>query len=248
MEIKVSKSTVQAIQPLRVLFLHEANFQFISNSYHARGWTDVYTFTYDNAVVGYGGICGNEDRKERNCVFEFYIIPTYRNRAALFFSELLKITKATIIVCQSNDVLLIQMLYTFAKNIYTETILFKDHFVSSLTCENVLFKKRAEADIIFEHKAEPDGDYVLDINGEVVATGGFLTHYNIPYGDLYMEVAEQHRKKGYGSYLIQELKRLCYTNGFVPAARCDLSNAASKATLLKAGFTICGYKLRGEVK
>ena len=30
-----------------------------------------------------------------------------------------------------------------------------------------------------------------------------------PYGDLFMEVDEPHRRRGYGGYLIQELKRAC---------------------------------------
>ena len=59
-------------------------------------------------------------------------------------------------------------------------------------------------------------------DGAIVATGGIATHYNPPYGDLFMEVDEPHRRRGYGSYLIQELKRACYEMGRVPAARCNV--------------------------
>lgn len=103
-------------------------------------------------------------------------------------------------------------------------------------------------DTIFEHKAEPVGDYVLELNGEVVATGGFLLHYNMPFADLYMEVREDCRKKGFGSFLIQEIKKQCYLAARVPAARTGIENVASKATLLKAGLKISGHMLLGEIK
>jgi GNAT superfamily N-acetyltransferase len=62
-----------------------------------------------------------------------------------------------------------------------------------------------------------------------------------------MEVREEYRGKGLGSFLIQEVKRECYLAGRVPAARCNMENVASKATLLKAGLAIAGYMLMGDV-
>ena len=88
---------------------------------------------------------------------------------------------------------------------------------------------------------------IEDGGGRVVATGGFLCHYNPPYGDLYMEVAEHARRQGYGSYLIQELKRVCYEAGRLPSARCSPENEASRRTLERAGLLSCGRLLVGEV-
>ena len=107
---------------------------------------------------------------------------------------------------------------------------------------------RNDDDIIFEHFSEPEGDYVAALNNEVIATGGFLLHYNKPFADLYMEVHKDHRRKGVGSFLIQELKRACYRAGRVPAARCNIDNIASKATLIKAGLGVAGFMLLGKVK
>jgi GNAT superfamily N-acetyltransferase len=80
-----------------------------------------------------------------------------------------------------------------------------------------------------------------------VATGGFLTHSNPPYGDVYMAVAESHRRRGYGSYLVQELKRVCYEAGRRPAARCNAANVASRKTLEKAGMLPCGRMVMGRI-
>ena len=103
----------------------------------------------------------------------------------------------------------------------------------------------ADKERIFEHKVEPVGEWLLEVDGGIVATGGIATHYNPPYGDLFMEVDEPHRRRGYGSYLIQELKRVAYEMGKVPAARCNVANAASRATLQKAGLLPCARLLGG---
>jgi RimJ/RimL family protein N-acetyltransferase len=50
-----------------------------------------------------------------------------------------------------------------------------------------------------------------------------------------------------GPALIQEVKRACDLAGRVPAARCDVMNAASRATLLRAGMRICGQMLKARV-
>jgi GNAT superfamily N-acetyltransferase len=48
-----------------------------------------------------------------------------------------------------------------------------------------------------------------------------------------MEVAESARRQGFGSYLVQELKRVCYQAVRKPGAACDPTNVASRLTLQK---------------
>ena len=57
-------------------------------------------------------------------------------------------------------------------------------------------------------KLDEGAQWVLEIEGTVIATGGLLYHYNRPYGDIYMAVAEAHRRRGLGAYLVQELTRV----------------------------------------
>ncbi|PWU02947.1 MAG: N-acetyltransferase [Bacteroidetes bacterium] len=247
MKFKVKKSDLNQVQALRLLFLHEANLQFIRNAFHERKWSDLYAFEMDGVRVGYGGISGSE-RSNRDTIFEFYVLPTYRKYSREFFAELIKKSAAKYIECQTNDKLLHNMLLEFATKIETQAILFSDHRTTDLKPENVEVRLRTATDKIFEHKVEPEGDYVILENDEIVATGGFLTHYNFPYADLYMEVKEDHRRKGYGSYIIQEVKKYCYLAGRVPAARCNVDNIGSRSTLLKAGMMICGYKVSALIK
>lgn len=94
----------------------------------------------------------------------------------------------------------------------------------------------------------PEGDYVLEKEGKIAASGGFLLHYNFPFADLYMEVKEEFRGNGFGSFIVQEVKKECYLSGRVPAARCNIDNYASRGALLKAGMKQAGFMLLGIVK
>ncbi len=247
MKFKAHKTELKTILPLRHLFLQETNFQIRYNACHERGWTDSYLLTSDEVEIGYGSINGQEIA-DRDTVFEFYLIPPFRKYSSLVLPELIAASGAIFIECQSNDLLLTSMLYEFAQNINSDVVLFEDHAVTEHTIPAVIFRRRKENDSIFEHQVEPVGEYVLEQEGEVVATGSYFLHYNMPFADLYMEVKENFRRRGFGSFILQELKKACYLAGRVPAARCNIRNKASRAALLKAGLKICGLMLKGDIK
>jgi hypothetical protein len=55
-----------------------------------------------------------------------------------------------------------------------------------------------------------------------------------------MSIAEPFRRRGLGAILVQELKRVCYEMGSVPAGQCNVENAASQLTL--AASRVCGVR------
>lgn len=139
------------------------------------------------------------------------------------------------------------MLHTFAHDLVSESILYHDKLPTHWAPPGAAFRLATEADQLelAPHQLRSHG--VVEVNRTVAAKGGILFHYNRPYGDVYMEVAEPYRKQGLGAYLVQELKRVCYEQGSIPAARCGLKNIASRKTLQKAGFVPCGHILVGSV-
>jgi hypothetical protein len=209
-EIKVFKTELKEIQSLRTLFLRENNFQIRYNACHERNWSDSYLLFSDGVKIGYGSVKGKEKLGDRDAIFEFFIIPPFRKMSGIIFSELVRSSEVIFIECQSNDFLLSSMLYEFSQNIHSDVILFEDDKVTEYTMPEVIFRRCREDDNIFEHKGEPAGDYVLEKNGEVVATGGFMLHYNMPFADLYMEVKENYRRIGLGSFLIQIKKGMLF--------------------------------------
>jgi GNAT superfamily N-acetyltransferase len=241
------KVELNEIQVLRAQFLQEANFQIRYDACHERGWTDSYLLKVDDLRVGYGSIKG-EERQDRDTVFEYFVVRPFRKRASELFQQLLTLCGARHIECQSNDLLLSSMLFEFSQRIRAEVALFEDHATTEYALPDGLVRTRLSTDQIFEHRTEPIGDYLVERGGEVVATGGFLLHYNKPFADLYMEVREDCRRRGIGTFLVQKLKKQCYLAGRVPAARCGIQNSASRATLVKAGLRVCGFMLMGDVE
>lgn len=247
MNFTVIKTELADILSFRNLYLQENNFQIRYNACHERGWTDSYLLKMSNLPIGYGSVKGQEI-SDRDSIFEFYITPPYRKMASRIFPELIYKSKAILIECQSNDLLLSTMLYEFAENIHSDVILFKEDVITTYQIPGATFRPRRAGDTMQGLRPEELGHYVLEIGGVIVATGGFLLHYNMPFADLYMEVRADYQGRGFGSYILQEIKKECYRAGRVPAARCNIINKASKATLLKAGFKVAGYMLRGSIK
>jgi len=126
MALQVTKASLKEISHLRNLFLCESNFQIRYNAYHERGWTDSYIVSYQNESIGYGAVKGQANANDRDTIFEFYIIPSFRNLSSLVFLELLQSSKAIYIECQSNDLLLTSLLYNYGKDIQSNVVLFKE--------------------------------------------------------------------------------------------------------------------------
>jgi RimJ/RimL family protein N-acetyltransferase len=242
MEISIIKSGLAQIQFLRDVFLFENNFQFVHNKCHLYGWADNYVFTIDSTTVGYGAVWGKDRREDRDTIFEFYTIKSFRKYSNQVFEKFIAVSGATFIECQSNDALLFSLLCEYAGNINAEAVLFEDSFQTNFLNPGLSFEKSA---IVSDHP--DDRPYILKLQEEIVATGGLMLNYNKPYADLYYDVKENHRNKGFGCFILQQLKKEAYNMQRVPVARCNIQNKISKAALLKAGFKSCGFIVAGEI-
>jgi GNAT superfamily N-acetyltransferase len=246
-----AKTELNEILPLRALFLQEFNRQFINNAFHERAWAGSYLLTIDGATVGYGSIQGHgplwREIKDWDTIFEFYVIPPFRKYSSVLFRQLIDSSGAKYIECQSNDLPLSAMLYEFSASVSSETVLFEDHVVTDHVIPGAVVRRGGNENWTWK-PTEAIGEYVLELGGEVVATAGFLLHYNKPFADLWMEVREDHRGQGLGSYALQEVKKECYLAGRVPAARCNMKNPASRATLIRAGMRVCGFLMIGNLE
>jgi GNAT superfamily N-acetyltransferase len=246
MKIQVHRAEYADVEAMRELYRQELNCQIVHDSFLARGLADPFLIQVNGRVGGYGAVSNKHDKGR---AMEFYTFPEVRGIALPMFREFLITSQATHIEAQTNAPLMLLMLFDCATNIAPEKVLFHDAFTTHLVCPNGVFRKSTAEDSasVFSPQYEPIGDWVIEAEGRIVATGGFLCHYNPPYGDIYMEVVQPARRQGFGSYLIQELKRICYEAGKKPAARCDTTNLASRRTLERAGLLPCGHLLAGAV-
>jgi GNAT superfamily N-acetyltransferase len=249
MELAAKLTALEEIRSWRDLYRQEMNCQIIHDSIHSRpGWTLEYLLSAGGIPVGYGSVAVAGPWKDNPAIYEFYVLPYYRSRLFDFFSVLLAAAGAKRIETQSNDSILTAMLHAFACDAASESILFHDKLTTALAPTAASFRRALASDDpeIPEDQLLTRG--VVEVDGIVAAKGGILFHYNRPYGDIYMEVAEAYRRRGLGSYLVQELKRVCYEQGNIPSARCNPANIASRKTLQKAGFVPCGHILTGSVR
>ncbi len=248
MELSAKLASVEDVAPWRDLYRHEMNCQIIHDSIHRRpGWSLEYVLSANGAPVGYGSVAIGGPWKDEPAIYEFYVLPHARSRSFDIFSALLEACRANKIETQSNDSLLTVMLQTFAQNIVSESILFHDKLTTALAPAGASFRSATSADGLDITTDQLRSHGVVEVGGTIAAKGGILFHYNRPYGDIYMEVAETFRRRCFGSYLVQELKRVCYELVCVPSARCNPGNIASRKTLQKAGFAPCGHIVTGSI-
>ncbi len=193
--------------------------------------------------------CSCRPWKEKPTLIEFYVLPEHRQHAFNLFEAFLEASDARFFEAQTNDALLTVLVHTYGRNIVSESIVFEDGATTTHPANGAMLRRVTPAEEIMdaiEHRAG-GGEWLLEMAGQAAAKGGILFHYNRPYGNIYMDVAEPFRRRGFGAYLVQELKRECRRLGAVPCARCNPSNIPSRRTLLSAGFLPCAHILSGSI-
>ena len=239
-----------AIVPLRERYRQDMNCQIVHDSIHRRaGWTTTYGLHLSGATAGFGSVAIGGPWTDKPTIFEFYVLPEHGGRAFDLFEALLDASGARLMEIQSNDVLLAVMLHAFARDISSEKIVFRDGFTTSLSPNGTILLQMTSGDETRAAIAQRQGgtEWQLQLDGEVVGTGGVLFHYNPPYCDIYMDVPEPFRRRGFGAYLVQELKRVAYDLGSIPGARCSPDNIPSRKTLQKAGLVPYAHILTGRI-
>ena len=241
--------TNEAILPLRTRFRQEMNCQIVHDSLHTRrGWTSSYLLRLDGDA-GFGSIAVAGPWTNKPTIFEFYVLPEYRGRAFDLFETFLDASAARHMEVQSNETVLAVMLHAYARDIWSEKIVFADRLTTALPANGASLQQVTSDEEIHLSIAERAGqaEWQLQVDGQSAGNGAILFHYNRPYCDLAMEIAEPYRRRGLGSYLVQELKRAAYQLGSLPCARCSPDNVASRKTLQRAGLVPFAHILNGTI-
>jgi GNAT superfamily N-acetyltransferase len=247
-----TESSLADVLAWRDLYRQEMDCQIIHDSIHFRpGWTREYLLRVGQTPVGYGSVAVGGPWRDKPAIYEFHVAPPVRGRMFELFEAFIAASSAVAIETQSNDPTLGVLIHVYAGNVSSESILFHDRITTHQPPpEGAVFRPATAEDAasIIERKLDAIAQWVVELEGQIVATGGVLSHYNRPYGDIFMSVAESHRRRGLGSYIVQELKRICYERGDVPAARCGINNLPSRRALQKAGLVPCGHILVGRIE
>ena len=248
MVITAEPCELESILALRDMYRLEMSCQIIHDSIHSRaGWTQEYSLRVDGKQVGYGSVAIAGPWTEIPALYEFFVAGPYRLRIFELFEAFRDACGATRMEIQSNDIQTAVMCHTYGQNVLADSVLFRDEVTTNFVPAGATFRTATEEDGLDISAKQILWHGVVEVEGHTAATGGILFHYNRPYGDIYMEVREEFRRRGVGAFIVQELKRVCYEGGFKPGARCRPTNVASQRTLQRAGFVPYGHILVGDL-
>lgn len=251
MDISTVLASGQDVLPLRVRYRAEANCQITKDSIHTRpGWTRSYLLHIGGHIAGFGSVAVAGPWTDKPTVIEFYVLPEWRGRAFDLFEAFVAASGPSFFEVQTSDSLLTAMLFTYGCEFVSESIVFRDELTTSLPSQGATLKRvtsEKESGLCFKAR-QGSSEWQIELEAKVVGTGGLTFHYNYPYCDVYMEIVETSRRRGLGAYFVQELKRIAYEMGGIPAARCNPKNAASRKTLQKAGLVPFAHIVDGKIK
>ena len=236
--VDVRSVNLEDVADLREAYRAEADGQIVHYSILARKLGQPYLVVCDGDPAAYGGVW-TEHFPGR--VMEFWAHRRFRDARRELFAHFVQRSGATEIEAQTNMPGMLELLCAAGTGSTEEKILFRDGGPSAVTCAGAIFRRRRTGE------EGPEGEWVVELEGKVAGGGGILTHYNPPYADLYMAVVPESRRRGVGSYLVQELRRVCRERGLTPAARCNPDNLASWRALERGHMVECGRLLAARL-
>ncbi|MBY9007701.1 MAG: GNAT family N-acetyltransferase [Candidatus Lokiarchaeota archaeon] len=189
-----------------------------------------------------------------NIILEFFLIDEYIPICEDIFKIILKKLIISKAYCKSFDHLFLKCCITYHKSIKLYGVLFRDMINRAIKLPHPDLRSRlgeiqdfSEISLFKEGVFENDGElrkylyskklFVFLIHNEITGYGIFSrTIKNRPDFDIGMAVHPKFRKKGYGSYIINNIKNFCLKNNWRPTCGCIIDNIGSRRTLEKAGF------------
>ena len=224
-------TTLAEIAPLRDAYRSSATYQIVRDSILPRGLATPWLLSLGDEPIGYAGVWL---KHYPGRILELVLHPEAHAHARRLVEALSAAANATEIEYQSNAGDSEAILRPLCNEWSTEKLLFADGPDAGPTRDDLLLRPRRD------ETEWPHGDWVALQGERVLGGGGFLTHYNPPFADIYMEVVPEARGEGVGRFLVGELRRVCREAGYVPAARCDPDNVGSARALLGGGMVECG--------
>src|ERR1700752_3908508 len=153
----ISAVALDRVHPLRELYRKEMDAQIVHDSWHARGFTDLYGFGYGGELIGYAAV-GGATLEPRHTVKELFLLPEWRSLEIELFDRVVGLSGARTIEAQTNDRLLLRMFFDRASHWHVTHVLFADARTTDHPApEGVVLRQMTDADraTVFTHTYEP---------------------------------------------------------------------------------------------
>jgi GNAT superfamily N-acetyltransferase len=262
--VEIEPATLDEVADLRLLYAREFGDIIRYEREIRQGRTRIYGVRSAGTLIGYGILHG--EGEDRSTVVEFFLLPHYRRHTVPVFDRFTAATEATGVQARSNDRDLLLLLYERTREIVPGAYYFRDaesthHPIPGVRCRSIepddldtltpiLTSSAGWPFELADRQAviawmETNECRLLEDEEGIAGIGAILHGYNPPFANIGMVVMKRARGRGYGTYLVEELKREAHAMGKIPRADCAPWNATSRATLLRAGFLVSGRVLRG---
>jgi len=266
MHVEIEPVTVDQVADLRLLYARELDDMIRYEREIQQGRTRIYGLRNCGALIGYGILHG--EGEDRSTVVEFFLLPQYRRHTVPVFDRFTTATEATGVQARTNDADLVLLLHERTHDVVPGNYYFRDAEKTLHPVHGVRYRAitLCDLDVLAPIMTIPEGwpfevpdrealarwitsneGRLLEDEGGIAAIGAILRGYNPPFANIGMVVMKRARRRGYGTYLIEELKRDTYAMGKIPRADCAPWNVASRSTLLRAGFLVNARALRGDL-
>lgn len=210
-----------------------------------------WTISHTGQVIGYACIDDN------NQLLQFYVVPNYVAQEENIFKELIYQTGIKQGIVGTNNPSYLSVALNFAKKIHVHTCLFRDYYETNISEKKGHLKACQLADqeqiVDFCHNAmgapkvwltQYIGDlikkkeiYVFERNQDIIGTCEIRKSISNPtVADIGMIVSPDHRRKGYGTYLLNCARKIAIDWGKQAICSCEKENIGSLKAIQNCGF------------
>lgn len=249
-ELKTVKS-LDVIQEQRNIYLKELPYSQGLNTEENVWMCQPYKIVIHSTNAGY--VCIDSEKT----LWEFYLADHALLYSQEVFKYLIDMNYIVAAECKSYDQLLLSLCFDHQKRASCNAYLFRDdtdvkhlsdgyeHIKMRLAtmddCKELEAINRFAENVDFffnlEEEIQKQEVYMFHLNDEFIGAGTCKRITQCQnYYDIGMIVPENHRRKGFGTYIIMKLKEYCYHSNKIPVCDCYYFNHSSKKTLEKAGF------------
>jgi len=264
MQVEIEPTTVDRVADLRFLYASNLDDIILYEREIQRGHTRIYGIWNGDALVGDGILHG--EGEDRTKVVEFFLLPQCRRHTVAAFDLFTRVTEATGVLARTNDTELVLLLHERTRDLVPSHYCFRDAEGTHYPVSGVKYRRitpndldlltpimttsqgwpfeLADREALATWIASHEGRVLEDEEG-IAGIGAILRGYNPPFANIGMVVMKRARRRGYATYLVEELKRETYALGKIPRADCAHWNTASRSTLLRAGFLVSARTVQG---
>ena len=205
----------------------------------------------DNLFIGYA--CANEQQQ----LLQFYVLPKYLPQGISLFEQFIELTNIKHGVVGTNNPVFLSLALHFAQSVEVHTYLFNDHFKVTLADRDGHLHQCSPSDlervVDFCHYSigapkewlhqyiggliEKEEVFTFENASETIGTCEVRKSISDPrFTDIGMIVSPDHRKKGYGTYLLHKAKTIALDQGQTPICSCEKENIGSLKSIHNCGF------------